>query len=336
MSGVRRLLLDTAPGERRGVVLLDGRPERLMLSRDGEAPAAVLGERRIARVAAAGAGGGRWLDLGLGPPGWLPRAPADLPEGAAAEVEIAAEARPGKGPRLRLLGRGEGPPRRLAPGPDLLARLQACADAEIEADALAREAADEAETLALAAVHPLPRGLTLTVEPTRALVAVDVDLAPGAGGSVQDANLRAIRHAARLLRLKALGGTAVIDLVGARHAAGLLRAQAARAFAPDGPDARVLAPDALGLLAVSRPYAETPLADRLLDAHGRPTARTLAQRRVRDLQRELAARPGALLELACPPDVAQALAPFLAELGPRVRLTPHLAAPREHAEIRER
>ena len=336
MSGVRRLLLDAAPGERRGVVLLDGRPERLLIERDGEAPAARLGDRRIARVAAAGAGGGRWLDLGVDAPGWLPRAPADLPEGAAVEVEVAAEARRGKGPRLRLRERGEGPPRLIAPGPDLLARLQGWADAAIETGAPAREAADEAEAQALAAVHPLPRGLTLTVEPTRALTAVDVDLAPHAGGSVQDANLRAIRHAARLLRLKALGGTAVIDLVGARHAAGLLRAEAARAFAPDGLDARVLAPDALGLLAVSRPHAEAPVAERLLDGHGRPTARTLAQRRVRDLERELAARPGVLLELACPPDVALALAPWAAVLGPRVRVAPDLAAPREPADMRVR
>ena len=61
MSGVRRAWLDVSPGERRGVVTLDGRPERLVIERDvldGEAaaspaPAPVrLGERWRVRIGA--------------------------------------------------------------------------------------------------------------------------------------------------------------------------------------------------------------------------------------------------------------------------------------------
>ena len=338
MSGERRLYLDACPGERRGVVLLDGRPERLLIAREGEPPAPALGAVYAGRVGEAGPGGGRWIDLGEGPSGWLPRAPPGLAQGAAVEIEVVAESRGGKGPRLAFRGTHPGPaPRRLAEAPDLLARLQGFAPGDAVAGGpAAREAADLAQAQALAVEHALPGGLRLTVEPTRALVAVDVDAAALGAARVQDANLRAIRHAARLVRLKALGGAVVIDLVGAAPAAGLMRAEAARAFAPDGPQVRVLAPDALGLLAVSRPWAERPLAQRLLGLDGAPTARTRAQALVRDLQRELAARPGALLEARCDPAVAAALAPLAASLGPRVRVAAELGRPPGDPDIAER
>ncbi len=113
--------------------------------------------------------------------------------------------------------------------------------------------------MGLAAVHRLPGGATLTIETTRALAAVDVDL--GADGPVSprkamEANLRAVRHAARLLRLKAIGGTAVIDLVGfPRHAAPVQEA-AREAFEPDQPGVIVLPVSRLGLLQVGRPHRE--------------------------------------------------------------------------------
>ena len=336
MTGARRLFLDTAPGERRGVVTLDGRPERLLIARDGEGGAR-LGERWRARLGGRGPGGGRWLELGEGPPGWIAE-PSALAEGAAVEVEVVSEARADKGPRLRVLGSADGPPLRLALAPDLRARLQGFApDTAVEEGPDAEAAADLAQEAALAVRHALGGSLSVSVEPTRALTAVDVDLAASGGARVvQEANLRAIRHAVRLLRLKGLGGLAVIDLVGAKPAAGLMRAEAARALAPDGPDARVQPPDGFGLLALARPHRETPAAERLLGPDGRPTARTLAQARVRDLRRELHARPGARLALRCPPDVAEAIAPLLPALGPRVEVAAALAAPREGADIAER
>ena len=45
MSG-RAFFLDRCVGETRGVVTLDGRPERLMIARDGEAATTLLGEGR--------------------------------------------------------------------------------------------------------------------------------------------------------------------------------------------------------------------------------------------------------------------------------------------------
>ena len=46
----RRLFLDRSPGETRGLVLLEGRPERLWIERDGDASGPRLGERHRARV----------------------------------------------------------------------------------------------------------------------------------------------------------------------------------------------------------------------------------------------------------------------------------------------
>ena len=296
MSGERRLFLDRSPGEERGVVLLDGLPERLLIARDGEPPFAALGAAYIGRARAVGAGRA-FVELPHGPPGFLADAPRDLPEGAAIEATVAAEARGDKGPRLMLVARGEGPPRLLRPAPDLPARLGTFAPGAsiVDGDA-ARETADMAEEAALAPTHGLKGGVRLTIETTRALTAIDVDAAPATPAAKrQELNLRAIRHAARLLRLKSVGGTVVIDLAGFPRAAGLMAAEAERAFAADGPGVTVLAPDRLGLLRLAKPHGLRPVAERLLDAEGRLSAETVAHRTARAALRAFALRPGRAL-----------------------------------------
>jgi len=61
-------------------------------------------------------------------------------------------------------------------------------------------------------LFPLPNGASVSVEPTRALIAVDVnagaDMSPAAG---LKANIAAARDLPRLLRIKGLGGQIVID-----------------------------------------------------------------------------------------------------------------------------
>ena len=337
-AGLRRVLLDEAPGERRGVVLLDGRPERLLIERDGEGPAAPLGSRFVGRITA-WAGDRAFVALPEGPDGVL-RPPDPRPaEGAAVEVEVAAEAAAGKGPRLLWRAAGEGPPRRLSPAPPLAGRLAAFAPgAELERGPAVRDAADLAQEEALAMTHRFRAGLTLHVEPTRALTAVDVDLAAGeAAGArrLREANLSAIRHAVRLVRLKALAGVTVIDLAGLpdAHDRGLLRAEAERALAPDGPGAFALAPDRLGLLTLARPRRERPVAAALLGPDGAASPRTVAQRLLRELERQGAAEPGSRWIAAAPSAVAAALAPLLPALGPRFGLR-ELAAGGGEAHIR--
>lgn len=342
MSGLRRLYLDRSPGERRGVVLLDGRPERLLIERDGEPPRARLGERRRGRVTAVERGTNlAFVDLGDDLSGALKLSgdAAKLTVGASVEADVRTEAHErGKGCALSLVAASSGPPALLRLAPPLVERLQAFApDQPITEGDRAREAADAAEDAALDPVFAMSTGERITVEPTRALVAVDLDwsetAAPGARRAAQ-ANRRALPEIARLLRLKSLAGTIVVDLIGFGDGREALHAAAKAAFAPDG--ARVLAPTPLGLLQVAKPRVEAPVALRLLAEDGRLSARSVAQRLVRALEREGRADPGARLDALCAPEVAAELAPLVAALGPRFSVAGEVGRDRLATDIRAR
>ena len=341
MSG-RRLFLDECPGEARGVVTLDGLPERLWIERDGATTGPRLGERHRARVEEVSPGL-RLARLALsgGQEAALQLPKADPPHrGAAVEVEIAAEIRAGKSAVARLIGPSAGPPQRLSDAPSLQARLKNAAPGqEIVRGEAAREAADEAEEAALASSHDLPGGIVIHIQPTRALVAVDVDWAgptsPSAA-AVMRANLTALAETARLLRLKALGGTIAIDLVGFPRDREALQAAAREAFAPDGPGVSVLPVNRLGLLVLARPHREQPLADALCASDGRLSARSVAQRLVRALERQGRGDPGAQLVALCAPETAGELEPLVRALGPRFAVKATLGWDRLKTDILSR
>ncbi|MGO7998327.1 ribonuclease E/G, partial [Rhizobium ruizarguesonis] len=78
----------------------------------------------------------------------------------------------------------------------------------------ALEAVEAAETEALETVFALPGGGDVSIETTRALVAIDVDLGGRDGDSkkaARAANMAAFTTAARVLRLKGLAGLVVFD-----------------------------------------------------------------------------------------------------------------------------
>jgi Ribonuclease G/E len=322
MSG-RRLFLDQGPGETRGVVDLDGRPERLLVEREGVRAGPRIGERHRARVEEVSPGLRlARLALGEGQAAVLPLSKDVQPHrGAAVEVEITAEARAEKSAVARLVGAAAGPPERLRDAPGLEARLGAFAPgAEIIRGADAREAADEAEDAALAIAHPLAGGITLFVEPTRALTCVDIDWSgptrPSAA-AVMRANLEALAETGRLLRLKAIGGAIGIDLIGFPRDREAIQAAARDAFAPDQPGVVVLPVNRLGLLQLAKPHRERPLREVLCAEDGRLSARSVAQRLARALERQGRDDPGGRFVAACAPDVAKALDPLLRILGPR-------------------
>jgi Ribonuclease G/E len=321
----RALFLDDAPGERRGVVMLDGRPERLVISRSDDIPAQQPGARsvgRLRRIDRALACG--FVDLGEGPEAVLPlTGPArGLAEGAAVEVEVISQARWDKGAVVRLAGPAEGAPRLLEPAPPLDRTLERIAPGRpIATGAAAREAADLAEDAVLAVEHALPGGGVIAIEPTRALTAIDVDLAATAGDARQAArraNLAAIAEAARLLRLKSLGGLVVFDLVGARHD-GEAIAQAARtAFEPDQPGVSIGPVSRLGLFQMALPRRGRPVRETLVGADGRLTSATVALRVLRGLEREGRADGGARLLARCAPAAAAAASPYVSDLVNRI------------------
>ena len=341
----RRAYLDVGVGETRGVVTLDGRPERLLIVRDGDAAVQTLGAEVVARVRKVErALGLAFLDLGEGPDAVLNLRPemARISEGQALAVEIRTEARAGKGASARLIGEAEGAPRLAKPAPTIEDELRATLrEGEIVTGPSARRMADEAEAEALEAIFPLPGGGTLAIERTRALVSVDVDVGDRAGQEskkvARAANLAALATAARVLRLKGEGGLVVIDLAGRGHDGPPLLAAARNAFAPDNPGVAFGPISRFGTLELTIPSRRRSVAERLLDAEGRPTARTLALRLIRALEREAVADPGVRLVARAAPDVAEAAASYLKALagrfGARLSLAADPARARETFEI---
>ena len=340
----RAIFLDRSPGETRGLVTLDDQPERLIIRRDGDDQRLQLGARLVARVAQVEpALATAFLDLGGGTEAILPFKPDARPaRGQSVEVEIRSEPRRGKLAVARWLAPGEGAPRVLTPAPDVETELRATArDAELVTGRAARERADEAEAEALDIVHLLPGGGDVAIEPTRALVSVDIDLGERKGQDAKrvtrQANLAALGVIARLLRLKGLGGIVVIDLVGRGHDGAALLAAARAAFGPDNPGVSIGPVGRLGTMELSIPRRTRPLAEILLREDGAPSDRTLAQRLIRRLQAEGEAARGARIVGRCAPAIAEAARPLLvelaAELGARFTLEPVAASPREHLEV---
>lgn len=342
---VRKLYLDAGIGEQRGVVTLDGRPERLLILRDGDPEATRLGARLAARVRKVEpAFASAFLDLGGGLEALMSYRPEDRPvQGQLLEVEVRSEPRNGKLATVRAVGPAEGQPRVLTPAPDLAEQLRAFAkDGEIITGRAARDMADQAEAEALETLHPLPGGGDIAIEPTRALVAIDVDLGerkgPDAKRVTRQANLTALAEAARLLRLKGLGGIVILDLVGRGHDGNALMTTARAAFGPDNPGVSIGPVGRLGTMELSIPRRGRAVAEILNSPDGRPTDLTLALRLVRALQAEGEAQTGARLTAGCSPAVARLAQPLLAQLaermGARFRLAPDAAWPRERIEVR--
>jgi hypothetical protein len=343
----RRAFLDRGVGETRGVVTLDGRPERLLIHRDDDDPFLRVGARVVARVAQVDAAlATAFVDLGQGRQAVLNFRPDEKPvRGAALELEVRTEPRRGKLATLRPLGPAEGAPRLIAPAPEVaelvsrLARVPTLTEGRA-----AREQADAAEAEALEMLHPLPGGGEIAIEPTRALVAVDVDVGARGGSDAKRvtraANLAALAEAARLLRLKGLGGLVVIDLAGRGHEATALLAAARLAFAPDNPGVAMGQIGRFGTLELTLPRRERSVIERLLGEDGHPTALALAHRLMRRLLAEGEAQGGARLVARCAPDVADAarsLAPGLAaRIGARFEIEAQPAFSRDRLDVAAR
>ncbi len=318
----RQIFLDRSPGETRGVLMLDGAPERLIIRRAGDDEQPSLGARFAAVIASVEPSlSTAFLDLGAGAQAILPFKPEARPaRGEVVEVEIRAEARRGKLAVARWLGPAEGPARRLAPAPGVSEILKSLSpEAELVTGVAAREAADAAEAEALDVIHPLPGGGSLAIEPTRALTAVDVDLGERKGADAKRvtraANLAAIALTARLLRLKSLGGIVVLDLAGRGHDGRALLAAARAAFAPDNPGVAIEPVNRFGALTLSLPRRTRPVAELLCREDGALSDRSLAQRLVRRLEAEAQAQPGARLSARCAPPVAAVARPLVAKLA---------------------
>jgi Ribonuclease G/E len=306
--------LDEAVGETR-VVMLDevGRPAALRFERASQrgrfAAAGEIYYGRLIRIEERLGGG--FVDLGVGPEGFLPfkdgAIPAGLHEGSAVKVEVAAEAAPGKGPRLRRLPdatESGDAPRLISSPPPLAAEFPRAVRGPD-----ARRAVDASVELALALQVAIAGGGSISIEQTRALVAIDVDsgarTAPSPELLSRATNEAAIDAAARHISLRSLSGIVVLDLMTLHHKndRDALRARMAGKLKMLGVKAEVGLISRLGLLEVAVTRRRRSIREVMLDPlSGLPTAETVALDALRRLEDEALADRGARLKLSAPAD----------------------------------
>lgn len=312
--------VDAAIGETREALVRDGRPIALRIARASDAGRrARWGEVYCARVREVDRRRrGVFLDLGLREQqGFLPlgddgrarikRDRVPLTEGAGVIVAVTREAARGKNPVVELQAIGHD-----GEAPHLIARHEA--DEELvlakPADAAMRAKLDAAIEDALARTVPIPGGGLLTIEPTAALVAIDVD-AGGRAGSADperfalDLNIAAAHEAARQVRLRSLGGLIAIDFVSLRaksHAKQLEDAVRA-AFADDPWSVQFGALSRFGVFDLARSQLRTPLHEQMRDLEGRLSVETVALVALRAVEREARAQTGRQIACTIAPEV---------------------------------
>ena len=341
----RRAFLDRGIGEDRGVILWDDKPERLLIVRDGAVPEIQVGAKVAARVRKVEpAFSSAFLDLGGGHEALLAFKPDNRPvEGEILDVEVRSEARDSKLSTVRSLGPGTGQPRLLQPAPNLTEQLMSFShQVDLIEGPRARRVVDQAEAEALETIHALPGGGSLAIEPTRALVAIDVDLGERKGQDAKritrQTNMTALTTAARLLRLKGLGGLVVIDLVGRGHDSTALLTAARAAFAADNPGVAIGPVGKFGTMELSIPRRSRAIGELLLDNNGEPSSLTQALRLIRTAETTAMQDRGGRLVVACSSEVASLVSPLMdrliAVVGARVTLQVEPSWPRERYEVR--
>jgi Ribonuclease G/E len=313
--------VDAAIGETREVLARDGRPIALRIARESDnGHRARWGELYCARVRDIDRQRrGVFLDLGLrGEMGFLPLGEDGrvrigkndrvvLTQGAGVVVSVVREAARGKSPVLQLEAIGhDGEP------PHLMGRHEC--DEELllakPADSAMRARIDAAIEDALARTAPIPGGGVLTIEPTAALVAIDVDAGARAGSSdperfALDLNIAAAYEAARQIRLRNLGGLIAIDFVSLRAKSDRKELEEAvhQAFADDPWSVQFGALSRFGVFDLARSQLRRPLHEQLRDDDGRLSAETLALTALRAIEREARAVSGRQIACTVAPEV---------------------------------
>jgi Ribonuclease G/E len=331
-----RVLADCSPGEFRVAALRDGVLLDYAIGRPG-APDLVGDVYRGRVTARVPAMAGAFVAL-PGADGFLPDSEgADrVTEGDVLAVRVTRAPQGGKGPRLSarlpeadaaLLGNG--PPALLRRGAGAVERLAALhpyapvlIDDRAALAALRPVLADrttwtakafdddvEAQIEALASPEVvLHDGSRLSIHPTPALVAIDVDAGTTTGErrgktAAQSALNRAVLPAlARQIRLRNLSGAILVDFAGLSPRRRAARGPALEALLAEDPlRPRLLGFTALGLAEIVRPRIHPPLHESLLGPHAAGLAA------LRAIAAGLAAEPGRLPALRAAPAVVAAL-----------------------------
>lgn len=197
---------------------------------------------------------------------------------------------------------------------------------------------EDAIQAALDPVAPLACGGRVTIEPTAALTAIDVD---SGGASAIEANNQAVSVIARQLRLRNIAGQIVVDFVSTGKGKGpVLKLAAAlkQAVARDAVATHVIGVTPLGLVELTRERKGPSLFELTQERGIGPSADAVALSALRRVMSEARARPGRALALVVAPDVASALyhrAAAVAEVEERLgrKLAVRAEAGRRRADV---
>lgn len=314
MAAIDEAVVSSSPGETRVALLSDGQVIEFIVDRGAVMPGDVV-EGRVVEIAPAL--GAAFVEIGEAEPAFLAK-PGSLSVGSSVLVEIAVGARPGKGAEAKIAPQNAKPLRRSALAhaialypsiarvavDDMAALGDARAvfkDASCDPRCFAESGAADALDDALTRHVTLPGGGMLDFAATAAATLIDVD---GAGRAPAEANAAALPVIARHLRLRAVAGHILVDVIPTRDRRKLMKlVEALRtATAGDPAPVQVAGHTPLGMIELTRRRSGPSLAELMLE----PTAAvanplTLALDGVRALLREAAARPGMALSLALPP-----------------------------------
>ncbi|MBY0563782.1 MAG: ribonuclease E/G [Hyphomonadaceae bacterium] len=314
MSTALETWRDAAIGETREVLLSDGRPTALRVARwSDDGRRARWGEVYAGRVRSVDRRRrGGFIDLGLREQeGFLPldaagattggKARVSLREGEMLLARVTREAARGKSPVLQRVEAtsSQQSPGRVA-GPECDEEL----DQVKPADAETRSRIDEAIELALSPMVGLPGGGSLIIQPTAAMVVIDVDAGARAGAQdpehfALELNIAAAQEAARQVRLRSLGGLIAIDFVSMRWRSNqkTLEEAVRAAFASDPWSIQFGGLSRFGVYQLSRAQLRAPLHEVLCDARGELSAESLALMSLRAIEREARVHGGR--QIAC-------------------------------------
>lgn len=344
---------DATIGETRQVLVKDGHAVALHVARwSDRGRRALWGEVYVGRVRSIDKRlRGAFVDLGLESENGFLRLDAAgrvnghaLTEGTAVRVDVTREAARDKSPVLRFSGIATETTTQCVARHESDDEL----DAATAADPETRERIDAIVDAALERSAPIPGGGVLHIEPTAALVAIDVDAAGRAGSGdperfARELNLAAAGAALRELRLRNLGGIAAIDFVSQRdRTAGAAIVAALKAAAIEDPWGVTVAPmSRFGVVELSRGQLRTPLAERLLGVDGRPSEETMALKALRAMEREARQARGREVVARLAPEVVAWLerdmidwrTALQSRIGPRWRLVAEPGAPRERIDV---
>lgn len=287
-----RILQEVCAAETREVALdATGRPIAVRFTRLTEKRPVHIGQLvtgRLRAIAVNQGGGFVELDNGTGEAFLRLKDGHGLTEGQSLQLRIVAE--PREGSKLARVSLAE-----KAPDTHSLAPWDTAPVEQVDPGDQTVAAAFD---MVVSDTVNLPGGGNITLERTRALVAVDVDTSGRsdtgrAASRALKVNLDAAAELARQIRLRNLGGLIVMDCVSPlnREAGKQVRDRFNKAFRTiSSQHVKVLLPSELGLLQASVEWAETPIAERLLDASGGKTPQTLCFDGFRRLEQEARAK----------------------------------------------